>query len=294
MTDTAVLDRLTDDRPFADRFWNSEDGLALHYRDYDGSPDRLPVVCMHGLTRNARDFAGLAAILAPSRRVIVPEMRGRGDSAYAKDSSTYEGGHYVADVARLLGELGIDRFIAIGTSMGGIMTMLLANAYPGRIAAAVINDIGPRIEAVGLAHIGSYVGQGRSFETWMHAARALREVQCAAHPKFGIEDWLAMAKRVMVLGQGGRIAFDYDMSIADTFSEGEAPDLWPFFEALADVPMVLVRGARSNILSQTTAEQMQSRSKALEIVTVAETGHAPLLTEPEALAAIDRLLEAAP
>lgn len=286
------------DRPWTDRSWTSADGLELHYRDYRGNDDRLPVLCLHGLTRNARDFAELAARIAPARRVIVPEMRGRGLSDYARDSATYNPAQYVADVALLLAEQQIAQVVAIGTSLGGLMTMLLAAAQPGRIAAAVLNDIGPDIEPAGLAAIGSYVGQGRSFQTWMHAARALREVHGEAHPGFGIEDWLAMAKRVMVLGQGGRISFDYDMAIAEPFNAAPAnaapPNLWLAFEALANVPMVLVRGAHSNILSARTAQQMQARNRALELVTVPATGHAPLLTEAEVVQAIDRLLESAP
>ncbi len=284
--------------PWTDRSWTSADGLKLHCRDYPGSADRLPVLCLHGLTRNARDFAELAAWVAPGRRVIVPEMRGRGLSDYARDSATYNPAQYVADVELLLAEQEIERFIAIGTSLGGLMTMLLAAARTGRVAAAVLNDIGPDIEPAGLAAIGSYVGQGRSFQTWMHAARALREVHGEAHPDFGIEDWLAMAKRVMVLGQGGRISFDYDMAIAEPFNAAPTnaapPNLWLAYEALADVPVVLVRGELSNILSARTAQQMQARNRSLELVTVPATGHAPLLTEAKAVQAINRLLELAP
>lgn len=286
------------DRAWADRYWETEDGLKLHYRDYAGGSDKAPVLCMHGLTRNARDFAGLAERIAPSRRVLVPEMRGRGMSHYAKDSASYNPVQYAADVERLLADQGIARFVAIGTSLGGLMTMLLAAAGPGRIVGAVMNDIGPVVEEEGLEAIRGYVGQGRSFQTWMHAARALRDVHGAAHPGFAIEDWLAMAKRVMVLGQGGRIAFDYDMAIADPIMAASAnaapPDLWPAFDALGDVPLLLVRGERSNILSPQTAAQMQARKHGSELVTVAQTGHAPLLSEPEVVAAIDRLLERAP
>ena len=253
---------------------------------------------MHGLTRNARDSAVLAARIAPQRRVIVPEMRGRGDSEYAKDSASYNPAQYAQDVEALLADQGIERFVAIGTSLGGIMTMLLAAAGPGRVAAAVLNDIGPVIEADGIAAIQSYVGQGRSFATWMHAARALKDVHGASHPAFGIEDWLAMAKRVMVLGQGGRIAFDYDMAIAEPFKaapdNAAPPAMWEAFGALGDIPLLLVRGELSNLLSVETAVQMQARHPSMEIVTIAETGHAPLLTEPDALAAIDRILADAP
>ncbi|WP_435418108.1 alpha/beta hydrolase [Parerythrobacter aurantius] len=285
------------DAAWTDRQWESADGLKLHYRDYPGEPGLAPVLCLHGLTRNARDFAVLAERIAPSRRVIVPEMRGRGMSDYAKDSASYNAAQYVADVELLLGELQFDRFIAIGTSLGGIMTMMLAAAGAERIVAAVLNDIGPVIEPRGLETIRGYVGQGRSFQTWMHAARALREVHQRAYPRFGIEDWLAMAKRVMVLGQGGRIVFDYDMAIAEPFNTAPAnaapADLWAAYSALAGIPQVLVRGAQSDILSEATAREMKARSERLTLVTVPDTGHAPLLTQPDVLAAIDALLAGA-
>jgi pimeloyl-ACP methyl ester carboxylesterase len=290
-----LTDPTATERAWVHRHWDSADGLKLHYRDYAGDAGKAPVLCLHGLTRNARDFAALAERIAPSRRVIVPEMRGRGRSDYAKDSSSYNPAQYVADVELLLAEQGIDRFVAIGTSMGGIMTMLMAAARPGRILGAVLNDIGPVIEEEGLEAIRGYVGQGRSFQTWMHAARALKEVHGSAHPSFGIEDWLAMAKRVMVLGQGGRIVFDYDMAIAEPLgvSPGSAapPNLWLAFEALHAVPMVLVRGAQSNILSTATAAQMKARNRQVELVTVPNTGHAPLLNEAGVTTAIDRLLD---
>ena len=173
------------------------------------------------------------------------------------------------------------------------MTMLLAARGTGRIAGAVLNDIGPEVEAGGLARIGEYVGQGRNFPTWMHAARALEEMHGAAHPGFETDDWLAMAKRGMTVQQNGRIGFDYDMGIADPFrvgNGGASPDLWPAFEALGGVPLLVVRGALSDLLSRETAEAMVARHGDAELVTVPGVGHAPLLDEPEALAAIDRLL----
>ena len=281
------------DQGFTDRFWESPDGLKLHFRDYPGGEDRVPVVCMHGRTRNARDFAGLARHLAGERRVLVPEMRGRGDSEYARDTASYTPAIYVEDVAALLDQEAVGRFVAVGTSLGGLMTMLLAARGTGRIAGAVLNDIGPEVEAGGLARIGEYVGQGRNFPTWMHAARALEEMHGAAHPGFETDDWLAMAKRGMTVQQNGRIGFDYDMGIADPFrvgNGGASPDLWPAFEALGGVPLLVVRGALSDLLSRETAEAMVARHGDAELVTVPGVGHAPLLDEPEALAAIDRLL----
>jgi pimeloyl-ACP methyl ester carboxylesterase len=160
---------------YEDRFWTSSDGLNLHYRNYPGpdAAEKLPVLCLHGLTRNARDFAALAEALSAKRRVIVPEMRGRGLSDYAPDSDTYSPLTYVTDVEKLLTEQGITRLVVIGTSMGGLMTMLMAAAKPGRMSAVVMNDIGPELNPDGIARISGYVGQGRSYPTWVHAARAL-------------------------------------------------------------------------------------------------------------------------
>ncbi|MDR2857199.1 MAG: alpha/beta hydrolase [Novosphingobium sp.] len=283
---------------WADCYWTSRDGLRLHYRDYPaddrpGSRDRPALLCLPGLTRNARDFAALAERFAGAWRVIAPDMRGRGDSAYARDSSTYNPGQYVEDIGLLLAEAGIARYIAIGTSLGGLMTMLLAMTAPERIAGAVLNDVGPVIEAAGLARIGSYVGQGRSFPTWMHAARAIEETQAAAYPGFGIDDWLALAKRLMVLSSNGRIVFDYDMRIAEPLARiepGTQPDLWPGIANLAGKPVLLLRGGLSDLLSPATLEQMRAALPGAEAVTLPDVGHAPTLDEPAAVAAIERLL----
>ncbi|MBA4044265.1 MAG: alpha/beta hydrolase [Erythrobacter sp.] len=281
---------------YEDRFWTSSDGLNLHYRNYAGpeGSTATPVLCMHGLTRNARDFSGLAEQLAATRPVIVTEMRGRGQSDYAPDSDTYTPVTYVADVEKLLAELGIARFIAIGTSMGGLMTMLMAAAQPGRIAAVVMNDIGPEVDAAGLARISGYVGQGRSYPTWVHAARALAEAHGAAFPDYDLDQWLEMAKRTMVVTQNGRISFDYDMAIAEPFGKpGNAapPNLWLAYEALRGVPMLLVRGGLSDLLSEDTVKQMKARNPAMQIITVPRVGHAPTLDEPEVRAAIAALLD---
>lgn len=278
---------------FADCYWSSRDGLRLHYREYAGREDRPPVICLPGLTRNARDFENLAERLAGDWRVLCPELRGRGDSAYAKDSASYNPMQYAEDLTALLEETGIERFVAVGTSLGGLLTMLLAYTGPNRIAAALLNDIGPDIEEAGLARIRGYVGQGRSFATWMHAARAIEESQRIAYPDYRIDDWLAMAKRLMVLSDNGRIVFDYDMKIAQPFFEGGAApdaDLWPALDALAGWPLLFIRGELSDVLSTATLNAMLKRVPGAEAVTVARTGHAPTLDEPEVLAAIDRLL----
>ena len=282
------------DQTYEDRYWDSADGLSLHYRHYDGPSDKPPLICLHGLTRNARDFAMLAERYAGDWRMIVPEMRGRGMSDHAKDSMSYSMPTYLADLALLLEQENVDRFVSIGTSMGGLMTMLMAQQTPDRIAAALLNDIGPVIDPAGITHIRSYLGHQRSFPTWVHAARALQELQQTAHPDFELEDWLDMAKRSMVLGQNGRIGFDYDMDISVPFNEAEdtatPTDLWPAFEALAGRPIVLLRGALSGLLSPSTVVEMQNRVPEMDVVTVPRVGHAPTLDEPTAIAALDRML----
>ncbi|WP_421853730.1 alpha/beta fold hydrolase [Novosphingobium sp.] len=283
------------EKRWEDRSWTSGDGLKLHFRDYAGSSERPPILCLPGLTRNARDFEALADRLAGDWRVICPDMRGRGDSDYARDPMTYTPVNYVADVEVLLAEEGIERFVAIGTSLGGLMTMMLAAANPARIAAAVINDVGPQIEPAGLARIREYVGQGRSYETWVHAAWALQEASRAIYPAWELPDWLRMAKRCMVIGTGGRIVYDYDMNIAEPFEaeNGPAPApevMWGMYEAVARRPLLVLRGAHSDILSAEVAARMAVRSAAAELVTVPGIGHAPTLDEDESIAAITRLL----
>lgn len=282
---------------YQDRYWTSPDGLKLHFRDYAGGTDKAPVLCLHGLTRNSRDFEQLAEHIAPARRVLALDMRGRGDSEYAKDSASYNPLVYVGDVLALLEQEGIARFVSIGTSLGGLMTMLLASVAPGRLAGAVLNDIGPVVDPAGIDRIREYVGQARSFPTWMHAARALQEVHGGSHPQFAIEDWLAMAKRNMALQQSGRIGFDYDMAIAEPFRSADAavpPDLWPAFDALNGVPLLIVRGEQSDLFKPETLAEMVARHGDADSVTIAGVGHAPTLDEPDAVNAIDRLLSRAP
>lgn len=284
------------DSEFSERSWQSPDGLELYFRDYAGDDSgKPPVVCLHGLTRNSRDFEGLAPhIAAKGHRVIVPDMRGRGQSAYADDSATYAVPTYVADLMALLEQEKIERYVSVGTSMGGLMTMLVAQFAPEKIAGAVINDIGPVVDPRGIDKIKTYLGKGGSFPTWMHAARSLEEVHGESHPTFDANDWIAMAKRSMTLCNNGRIAFDYDMKIAEPFNDADEnavpPDLWPGFEALAGKPLLIVRGGVSEILSEETLGEMQSRAPDADTVVVPKAGHAPTLDEPEVRSAIDSLL----
>lgn len=278
---------------FEDGYWDSADGLRLHYRDYAGPASKTPLICMPGLTRNARDFEPVAEMLGGKRRMIAIDFRGRGDSAYAKDPMTYLPLTYMQDVDALLHALQLKHFITLGTSLGGIVSMLLATVWKDKMKGAILNDVGPEIGAKGAERIRSYVGLGRSFETWMHAARAMAEAHGEVYPDFRLDDWLRLAKRTCKLANNGRIVFDYDMKIAEPFKlpGGEAGvDLWPVFESLNDVPLLVLRGETSDILEKATATKMLKKHGAATLVTIPRVGHAPSLDEPESLDAIKAFL----
>jgi len=279
---------------YTDGVWWSNDGLPLHYRAYAGPSDKPPIICLHGLTRNARDWEPVVERLAGDWQIYVLEMRGRGESAYASDPMTYVPLTYVQDVEAFLKDRNIERYIAFGTSLGGILAMLQAATRPERMAAVLLNDIGPVIEEDGVERIRGYVGKGGNFPTWLHAARSLQSGFGDVYPNWELADWLAMAKRLCKVQPSGRIGYDYDMRIAEPFRVpgGESGfDMWTAFAGLKDIPTILVRGGHSEILSVATAEEMKRRKPDLEIATVPNVGHAPVLNEPEAELAIDRLLE---
>jgi pimeloyl-ACP methyl ester carboxylesterase len=274
-------------------FW-SLDGLRLHYRDYAGPADRPVLLCLPGLTRSARDFANFAERHAGAWRVVVVDLRGRGESSYAKDSLSYVPLTYLQDLHALLSAARIERFVGIGTSLGGLLVMLMTATHREAIAGAVLNDVGPVVEPGGQARLRGNVGRGANWPTWMHAARDLYEHNAAIYPDWTITDWLAFAKRLCRLTPTGRIVFDYDARIAEAFRlpGGDAGlDLWAGFDALAQVPVLSVRGELSDVLSADTQAAMAARHPGLHAVAVPRVGHAPTLDEPEAVAAVAALLE---
>ena len=280
---------------YNDGYWWSPDGLRLHYRDYAGGGDgRPPLLCLPGLTRNARDFEPLAARLAGEWRLICPDMRGRAESAYAKDAMTYVPLTYMQDISRLLADLAITRFVAVGTSLGGIITMLMAATHREWLAGALLNDVGPALEEEGLARIRTYVGVNQSHPTWVHAARALADANGDVYPGYDLQAWLAMAKRLYRLNSGGRIVLDYDMKVAEpirAMGTEAGVDMWPVMKAFSGIPTLLLRGERSDLLGAATAQRMAAEiGPGAELVTVPGVGHAPVLDETESVAAIDRLL----
>ncbi|WP_206436021.1 alpha/beta fold hydrolase [Altericroceibacterium xinjiangense] len=278
---------------FAEHRYRSADGkLDLFARDYPGEGPAL--LLMHGLTRNSADFEPLAACLSGRYRLIVPDQRGRGLSQPDSDRANYRPDIYVQDMFVLLDGLAIDRAGLIGTSMGGLMAMIMASMQPDRIPAIVLNDIGPEIDPAGLRRIAGYVGPGEPFATWAEAAARCKAINQDAFPDFTGRDWNDFAQRTCREGEDGRIAFAYDPAIAAGFqNEGGVapPDLWPLWDALAAVPVLLLRGELSDLLSAGTARQMARRHPGpFSRVDVPRRGHAPLLDEPEAFAALETFL----
>lgn len=279
-------------KSWSDRYWTSRDGLKLHYRDYDGPRDRPPLLCLHGLTRNARDFESLAERFAGEWRVIAPDFRGRGGSQHDPEPSHYAPPTYAADILELLEQLAIDRAVFVGTSLGGLVTMAVAGLAPERIAGAVLNDVGPELDPSGLERIRTYVGKQVLFDSWEEAADAFEETFGHVHPRYGRSDWVRYAKRVGREGGGG-IELDYDMAIADPFSAMDArpaADGWPLLRALAGRPVLILRGESSDLLSKGIAEKMRDSIPGAELVTVPDVGHAPDFDEPETVEAVERLL----
>jgi len=276
---------------FEERIVATVDGLTLYARDYAPLlPETgLPVICLHGLTRNSRDFEVIAPrIAALGRRVIAADMRGRGKSANDPDPAHYVPAVYAQDVLKLMEALEIPRAVFIGTSMGGLITLVIAALAPERVAASVLNDVGPRISVEGLSRIAGYVGRVQAVETWAEAAGAVRAVNGSAFPARLDDDqfWLAFARRTFHEREDGKLEFDYDPHIALAFADFDSdeppPDLTPLFDALARMPMLSVRGALSDLLTEDAVAFMRARKPDLETVVLENIGHAPMLDEPEA------------
>ena len=284
---------MDDENQYQDIYWESEDGLKLHARDYPSDTKNTPIVCIPGLTRNVRDFEHLGPWLAGKRRIIMVNLRGRGESEYAKESATYNPKQYVDDIIGLLDELGLAKAVFFGTSLGGIVTMLTAAFYPTRVTGALLNDIGPELDQKGLDRIASYVGHSRSFDTWAHAGRDLAETSEDIFPDFALNDWIAFAKKLYRMNSSGRIKLDYDMKIAEPFDRkgGGTEALWSALEKMKPVPTLIVRGGISDLFSQDIADRMLDVLDHGELVTIPRVGHAPTLEEPAALDAIHQLLQ---
>ena len=286
---------------FQERRWTSHDGLSLYARDYPAAGDGncLPVICLHGLTRNSKDFEEIAPLLAQmGRRVIVADVRGRGQSGRDPNPANYQPKTYARDVIGMMKELGVDRAVFLGTSMGGIITMTLAAIRSKAVAAAILNDVGPAIAPEGIARILSYAGQPVEIRDWDDATAYVERTNAVAFPDYRKDDWQKMARRTF-RDRGGVPVLDYDPAISVALAK-PPPRLagWIaqlLFRRLARRrPTLLIRGALSDVISADIAEKMQRMAPNLRRVDVPGVGHAPTLTEPEAVDAIRNFLRTVP
>ena len=281
----------------AAEFWfESQDGLRLFSRVYAGPGADAPVVlCLHGLMRNGRDFEDLAPHLAAHYRVVVPDARGRGLSARDPNFNNYQIPTYVGDLLPLFAGLGVKRASILGTSMGGLMAVVFAVMQPQLVASIVLNDVGPEVDPQGLERIRGYAGKSAPVHSWEEAVAQVRDIYGPAWPGLSEERWERIARLSYRANAHGEPEADADPLISEPLRDTSvaAPNLWPLWGALAKVPILVIRGAHSDILSAATLARMQREKPGLKVLEVANRGHAPMLDEPECLAVIDEFLGAA-
>lgn len=292
---------MPNDQGFSDFFYAAPDGLQLHARLYgEANSGRWPVVCLPGLTRNARDFHELALYLSKRpegpRKIVAFDYRGRGQSAYDPDLSHYNVGVEAGDILAGLAALSIEDAAFIGTSRGGLIIHVLGALRPAVLKAIVLNDIGPVVEAGGLDHIRSYLAPSPKPKTHAEALSAQRGAHGSDFPALADADWERMVSALYRETDDGLVP-DFDPKLVDTLAgldlTQKLPDLWPQFEALTAMPMLTIRGANSKLLSAETLEQMRKRHPCIETITVAGQGHAPFLETGKLPGAIAAFLDRA-
>lgn len=275
--------------------WTSANGLSLYARSYGPEDAALTVLCIHGLTRNHKDFEPMIAALPGRFRFIAVDVRGRGRSGFDPEPDNYTPQVYAKDMGLLLDKLGLARVALIGTSMGGLISLMMMRKMPKRIAGVVLNDIGPVVEKDGIARIAGYAGKVAPVTDWASAAAAVKTIQGAAFPDMPDERWMDFARRTYRELPDGQVVLDYDPNIARGLGKVKPGALtnfamWRVFSGLKKAPLLIVRGGTSDILSDKTAQEMVRRHGDARLATVPRVGHAPILDEPEAVSAITEFL----
>lgn len=276
-----------------DYYFASVDGLRLYCRAYGPTRrDSVPILCLPGLTRNSRDFTDFATRLSARTEVLAADLRGRGLSAWDPDPTHYQLANYVRDAWTLLDSRHAQRVLIVGTSLGALMGMVMAAMQPQRIAGVVLNDAGPQFDPAGLRRIAGYAGKLPPVSSWAEAAAQTRSVYEIALPGLSDQQWLDYARRGYRENAEGVPIPDVDPRIGDAIKGASAApaDLWPLYAQIKSVPMLVIRGALSDLLSADTVMRMAREKPDLQHVTVAGRGHTPLLDEPECVAAIDAFL----
>lgn len=282
----------------AERYFESADGLRLFYRDFAplAPQPRLPLLCLPGLTRNSRDFTHVALHALGQRRVLCADLRGRGRSQHDPNWQNYHPGTYLADLGLLLQDAGVSRCVLLGTSLGGILSMLLAATRPGLVAGVILNDVGPEVAPEGLARIAAYVGRHAPPASWDDAVATVRATYAIGLPDLTDEQWVEHTRR-SYSDVDGVPRLDMDPLIGEAVRgspAAAAPDLWPLYATLRAIPTLALRGATSDILAPATFARMKAEKPDLEQVEVPRRGHTPMLDEPVAVAALDDFLARVP
>jgi len=274
--------------------YQSADGLALYARDYPSERTDLTLLCMPGLTRNAADFEDFCAALQPHYRCIAVDQRGRGRSQYDSNPANYQPATYVQDMFTLIDELGLENVVLVGTSLGGLMAMMMNAMRPGQFAGVVLNDIGPEVNQAGLDRIKNYVGKAAPVNSWEEAIAQTKATNGLAFPKVDDTGWAKFARRIYGENAQGIPELLYDPAISTPMEEADnnavPPDLWPVFDALAGVPSIVIRGELSDILHPDSLAEMRRRKPDIEVIEIPDVGHAPMLDEPGVVTAISAFL----
>ncbi|PKA40479.1 alpha/beta hydrolase [Rhizobium sullae] len=284
---------------FEEKTYLSADGLKLYARDYGaGNSASPPVICLSGLTRNSRDFHQLALTLSKDperpRRVLALDSRGRGRSAWDENKQNYNLAVEANDVLTACAAFGIQRAAFIGTSRGGLILHLVAEMKLELLACVVLNDVGPVLEPEGLRHIQNYLANPPKPRDWDEATRLLRELHEAEFPALSADDWRGMAHAIY-RETGDGLAADFDPAIAEAMIAADfskpVPDLWKQFDAMAEIPLLIIRGENSKLLSKATVEEMLRRHPAARQLIARHQGHVPLLHRDDVEAEIRRFLQ---
>ena len=277
---------------YRERRYSASDGRRLYFRDYgDPLAPGTPLVCLGGLTRSSKDFHTLAQRLAPRRRVVCPDYRGRGQSEYDSDWRKYRGMSTLGDIIQLLAAAGLHRVVVCGTSFGGLLCMGLAVAVPTALAGVILNDVGPELSSDGMSRIFDYIGRNRPQPDWDGAIDEMKSMFPAM--AFQTEEgWRDFAEGTFRRGADDLLHFNWDIALAKAVmaDRDDGQDLWPMYLALGQVPVLALRGARSDVLSEEIFARMAGEKPDLVPVTIPGVGHVPALSEPEAVGAIDDFL----
>jgi len=297
----------TSEMRYHDGFYASNDGLALYYRCYSpafsdtdksdtnrstnavDARSRKTVLCLPGVSRNHRDFLPMIDALPPQFNWLLVDLRGRGHSAHDPNPDNYHPATYVDDICRLLDHLELETVDIVGTSLGGILAMMLNTLFPQRVARAVLNDVGAFVEKSAIENIGTYLQQAHLHENWDSVVAAIKPVYSDFFTGLSEQDWHALAHRLYRQRADSTLTPDYDPALFRSASAVDL-DLWPFFDSLKDKPTLVLRGANSGLLTPSILTQMVKSRPDLQVTTVANRGHAPFLDEPESIAAITRFL----